>query len=890
MASLIPGPQFPCYNHRMTETKPLMAQYSAIKAEYKDAILLFQMGDFFECFYEDAEKVSETLGLVLTSRSKDKDNAPPMAGFPQKALDDYLPKLISAGYKVAVARQTENPKNAKGIVKRAVTEVITQGTIATQEELLSRDKNYLGCIASDGKTFGIAFADISTGEFKVYEGKAAEAPQFVEQLKLKELLKSTKDQVNYVNGYNAVIQPIDDKEFSLEKSSSTLMSHFSVPNLDPLGLSEYPLATIAAGLLLTYITETKKTEPKHLATLEYFNPRHSLHIDPVTQRNLELFYNLKTHRLEGSLIGTIDETQTAMGHRLLYEWLSFPQTDPRTLNERYDVIEYYEKHSELYNETQTLLHKYPDIQRLTSALGLGKIHPKHLLVMADAVQKGIQLNVLHEKVDGVAKVDATQKLKLEEFIKEVTTAVTNEVGRPTFMSMGYNTELDRLAELSTNGEQYIKDLYNKEKVTNNLPMLKLSFNNVFGYSFELSRVQSSHAPEHFIKKQTLVNTERYITEELKKLESEVLSARDQLQILEGELYRKLVTSLQQYVPALAALGHFISLIDVLHSFATAALTRRYVRPILTTTERTLTLENMRHPVVEKTVNEFVPNDLTVEKDNNFLILTGPNMGGKSTFVRQIALLQIMAQIGSFVPATKAVIPLVDKVFARIGASDDISTGKSTFMVELSEVAYIVSQATEQSLVILDEVGRGTSTYEGISLAWGIAQYIANQIGCTTIFTTHFRELTDLEDLSPKFINYKVNLKEENETIYFLHTVTRGRSDKSYGIQVAKLVNLPREIIDTAFEVLNSFEAKALNVELKQESKEDNAQKHESEKGKNAGQLDFFGAVQTIEVESEKSQKIREILKDVDPNTLTPIEALVLVEKLKKEVDEKAAIN
>lgn len=860
----------------MTETKPLMAQYAAIKAEYKDAVLLYQMGDFFECFYEDAEKVSEVLGLVLTSRSKDKTNAPPMAGFPQKALDDYLPKLIAAGVKVAVARQMENPKNAKGIVKRAVTEVITQGTIATQEELLSKDKNYIGCVHTDGKQFGIAFADISTGEFKVYEGKIEEAPELVEHLQLKELLKSSKDQQHYANAGNTVIQPLEHTLFQIEKNTSTLLSHFGVPNLDPLGLAEFPLATTAAGVLLTYFSETKKTEPKHITTLEYFNPRHSLHIDPTTQKNLELFYNLKTHKLEGSLFGTLDETKTAMGHRLLYEWLSFPETDPQELNKRYDIVDIYMMKSELFTELESLLHRYPDLQRLTSALGLGRIHPKHLLVMADAVEKGIQINVLHQNVPLQTVLDDAQKLKLMSFVEKVRGTISGEATRPTYIAQGYNTELDRLVELSTNGEQYIKDLYLKEKTVSNLPGLKLSFNNVFGYSFELSRVQSANAPEHFIKKQTLVNTERYITEELKKLEGQVLSARDQVQILESELYATLLSELQTHVAELSKLAQLIAQVDVFHSFAHSALTRRYTRPTLTTTDRTLHLEGMRHPVVEKTVNEFVPNDLNVTKESNFLILTGPNMGGKSTFVRQIALLQIMAQIGSFVPATKATMPLVDKVFARIGASDDISTGKSTFMVELSEVAYIVSQATEQSLVILDEVGRGTSTYEGISLAWGIAQYIANQIGCTTIFTTHFRELTDLEDLSPRFINYKVNLKEENDTIYFLHTVTRGRSDKSYGIQVAKLVNLPREIIDTAFEVLNSFEAKALNVELQQ-----NKEVPPKAEKKQAGQLDFFSAVQTVEVESERSKKLQELLDTIDPNTLTPIEALVLVEKMKK---------
>lgn len=865
----------------MTETKPLMAQYSAIKAEYKDAILLFQMGDFFECFYADAEKVSDVLGLVLTSRSKG-DNAPPMAGFPQKALDDYLPKLIASGLKVAVARQMENPKNAKGIVKRAVTEVITQGTIATQEELLSRDKNYIGCIATDGKQIGLAFADISTGEFKVYEGAETGAGELIESLKFKELLKSTKDSANYTEGFNVVVQPIEAKEFSLELSTKVLLSHFGVPNLDPIGLTDYPLATISTGVLLSYFYDTKKTEPKHIVKIDYFNPRNSLHIDPTTQRNLEIFYNLRTHRLDGSLFNVIDETKTAMGHRLLYEWLSFPSMDQEELNSRYDIVERYTKDTSLYQELTGYLTKFPDLQRLTSALGLGRIHPKHLVVMAEAVTLGCAVNTANEAQKNLPLVDKSQLEALEKFAETIQKTLDTNSSRPTFIAEGYSKELDRLVELSTNGEKFIKDLYNKEKVTNNLPMLKLSFNNVFGYSFELSRIQSANAPEHFIKKQTLVNTERYITEELKQLESQVLSARDQLQILEGELYSALVTSLQQYVPALAALGQLLSHVDVLLSFATSALTKRYVRPTLTTTDRTLKLENMRHPVVEKKVSEFVPNTITIEKDSNFLILTGPNMGGKSTFVRQIALLQIMAQVGSFVPADSAQIPLVDKVFARIGASDDISTGKSTFIVELSEVAYIVSQATEQSLVILDEVGRGTSTYEGISLAWGIAQYIANQIGCTTIFTTHFRELTDLADISAKFINYKVNLKEENETIYFLHTVTPGRSDKSYGIQVAKLVNLPKEIIDTAFAVLESFEKKALPVEIRQ-NKQSEPVTVEAK-----GQLDFFSTVQSIEVESETSKKIKELLKDVDPNKMTPMEALGLVEKIKKEIGETLA--
>jgi DNA mismatch repair protein MutS len=864
----------------MTETKPLMAQYAAIKAEYPDAILLFQMGDFFECFYEDAQKVSDALGIVLTSRSKNTD-APPMAGFPQKALDDYLPKLIGAGFKVAVARQTENPKNAKGIVKRAVTEVITQGTIATQEDLLSKDKNYLACIHTDGKTYGIAFADLSTGEFNVYEDQFNDTAvtDLLNRINPRELLKSTKDTVTDTQNLSTVIQPIDHSLFTYEKSTTRLLKHFNLPNLDPLGLTNYPFATIAAAVLLDYIYETKKTEPNHITKIRFFSPRQSLHIDPTSQRNLEVFYNQKTHKLEGSLLGVLDTTKTAMGHRLLFEWLSFPETDKSIIEERYELTAQFMSDSDLFQTLTQKLTRYPDIQRLTGALGLKRIHPKHLLVFAEAITTGLEIvgELVSKKIDiGIENGATINGLTVMQ--QQISSTISADQNRPTFIALGVSEEMDKLVSLATNGEQYIRDLYNKEKVTSNLPSLKLTFNKVFGYSFELSRSKGDNMPEHFIKKQTLVNTERYITEELKQLETQVLSSRDQLQILESELYANLLASLQQFIPMLTILGEFIAKADIILSFASNALTRRYCRPVLTTSERDFSIVQMRHPVVESTVKEFVPNDLSVEEDQNFLILTGPNMGGKSTFVRQIALIQLMAQIGSYIPAQSAIMPIVDKVFARIGASDDISTGKSTFMVELSEVAYIVSQATPNSLVILDEVGRGTSTYEGISLAWGIAQYIAHRIGCTTIFTTHFRELTDLEDIAKKFINYKVNLKEENNSIYFLHTVTKGRSDKSYGIQVAKLVNLPAEIIDTAFKVLSSFEENALPVKI---GEKNGTPAPVEVKVKNTQQLDFFAA--STAVDSEKLAHIRSMIESIDTNAVTPLEALILLEKLKKEL-------
>jgi DNA mismatch repair protein MutS len=855
----------------MNEAKPLMAQYSAIKAAYQDAVLLFQMGDFFECFFEDAEKVSDALGIVLTSRSK-QDDAPKMAGFPIKALDDYLPKLISAGYKVAVARQTENPKTAKGIVTRAVTEIITQGTITTQEDLLSKDKNYLAAVHTDGKLVGIAFSDLSTGEFNVYQGifDNDKVMELLSRINPRELLKSTKDTFTDMQKLTTVIQPIDHRQFDEEKAVPLLTKQFSVPNIDALGLSEQLYATIAAAVLLHYIEETKKTEPKHITSLRFFSPDESLHIDTVSQRNLEVFYNLRTHKTDGSLLGSLDTTQTAMGHRLLFEWLSFPETREATITRRYDIVDALMTERELFYGITETLTRYPDIQRLSGALGLKRIHPRHLLVLAEAIEKGLAMaqKLTEAKIDiGIETTKMT--LPLAECMSRISQYIFIDANRPTFIAEKVNPEMDKLVSLTTNGEQYVRDLYNKEKVTNSLPALKLSFNKVFGYSFELSRAKGNTVPDHFIKKQTLVNTERYITEELKTLETQVLSARDQLQILESTMYADLLESLQQYLPHLHVLGEFVAMLDVLHSFAHNALTKRYCRPTISKTDRTFAIEQMRHPVVEHTVSEFVPNDLGIEPLQNFLILTGPNMGGKSTFVRQIALIQIMAQIGSFVPATSATIPLVDKIFARIGASDDISTGKSTFMVELSEVAYIVSQATPYSLVILDEVGRGTSTYEGISLAWGIAQYIAHHIGCTTIFTTHFRELTDLEDISKRFINYKVNLKEENNSIYFLHTVTPGKSDKSYGIQVAKLVNLPEEIIETAFKVLESFE------------ENDMPNKIAEKRSRNTTQLDFFSiAASEQQANDQSATKIKKELAATDVNTLTPLDALLLIKKLK----------
>jgi DNA mismatch repair protein MutS len=863
----------------MQSTTPLMQQYVEIKNAYGDAILLFQMGDFFECFGEDAVTISQVLGIVLTKREK-KADAPQMAGFPQKALDDYLPKLVNAGYKVAVARQMELPTAGKGIVKRAVTEVITQGTITQQESLLSQDKNYLAAIVVNKNLFGLALVDVTTGEVKVYEDRyvADKVSALIDKVAPREILHQHSFGLQLSPQSSTVKQPLSDTYFDLKKSLSVVTEHFGTVNLDPLGLQDKLLGAVATGVLISYINETKKVSPKHIQKIELWNPYNYLMVDAITQKNLDIFSNQRTHSLNGSLIGVIDKTISAMGHRTLFEWISFPLTDKEKIEERYAVVSYFIEHQELISSLMAELEEIHDIERYAGLLGLGRIHPRQLSALAYSIDHALKLMELlndNELPDLIRRLKSSVNSDaLEKFKYKILSALPSlDETSATMFKKGYNPELDELITLSTDGNKLIKDIFLREKEKSGIPNLKLGFNKVFGYYFETSRANEKYIPEHFIKKQTLVNVDRYITTEVKDLEEKVLSAQDRLALKEQEVYTELVNELQSDIAFVQSASVAIGNIDVLLNFARIAITKGYVRPIFVTDNEAIVFTDSKHPVVNEFVPDFVPNSLTIERDKNFIILTGPNMGGKSTFVRQIALIHILAQAGSFVPAASCHISIIDKLFARIGASDDIASGRSTFMVELSEVANIIRHATKNSFVILDEVGRGTSTYEGIALAWGISEYIAKHIHCTTIFTTHFREITLLEKENGPYINFKVNIKEENNDVYFLHTISKGISDKSYGIHVAKLVDLPSEIIKTAQKMLDRFE---------------HEKPSQSKNTVPADQLGLFSSHPLPEIQEVIPENVKSFLGEfasLKVETLTPLEAITILASLQQKIPD-----
>lgn len=859
----------------MREMTPLMAQYSELKSQYADAVLLFQMGDFFECFGDDAIEVSKILSIVLTKREK-KSDAPPMAGFPIKALDDYLPKLVKSGKKVAIARQVELPSQAKGIVKRAVTDIITQGTIISQETLLVNAKNYLLALFREKGWTGIAFADISTGELKVYQQviQDDELKSLLEKLAPREILVSSNETISKeIFPSQSVIQPISSKEFQWETINSALCSHFSVKNLDPLGLSGQRQAAIALGALLSYIHNTKQTHPLHLSTIEFWNPHEFLILDPSTIRNLDIFENQKSHTQEHSLIGTINTTQTQMGNRKLHEWLMFPLLNLERIQERQKCISFFltfERNTKL----RTLLKDIQDLERVTSLIALRRVHPRQLLSLLDSLK--ITTDILNEfKVNNLPSLLSTlisniDRSRIADLTKTLEVSLANDVEEHLF-AKGFSPELDQFIDLSENGHKRIKELFETEKQNAGIPNLKLGFNKVFGYYFETSHTHSASVPDHFIKKQTLVNNDRFITEEIKELEIKVLSSRERITQLEQELFIAFVISLEKYVNDLKALSQFIAFIDVFLSQALLAMKDNYTQPIFIEDSKDIVLKGSFHPIVSSHVDDFVPNSISIVPNQNFLILTGPNMGGKSTFIRQIALIQVMAQAGLFVPSSFAQLHIIDHIFARIGASDDIATGRSTFMVELSEVAYILRYATPKSLIILDEVGRGTSTYEGISLAWAISQYIAKKIKAITLFTTHFRELTLLAKEGPQFINYRVAIKEDKETVYFLHLIEPGISKKSYGIHVAQLVNLPAEIIEEAKTLLDSFEGNEQPI------------KHVARKASRqipADQISF------ITSSPDEMAPIKEILSTIEIEKVTPLKAFSLLQTLIERLPRK----
>lgn len=812
---------------RMLGKTPMMCQYQQIKSQYPDAILFFRLGDFYEMFGADAELASREMEITLTGREAGNKERVPMCGVPYHAADNYIAKLIQKGYKVAICEQVENPKVASGIVKREVIRVITPGTTLENQLLQNQNSNYIAAINITAKEeLGLAFSDMSTGEFYLTEYTGWNAIHALRD----ELYRINPTEILIPNdpkkaaSFQELLLPLDNplcthyqkEAFTYEQAHLKLLEHFGPESIKDGG--KYKTAVSCAGVILTYLKETQKEDPQQIKSCQYIAQESHMMIDSTTFRNLEITRTLRLNEKKGSLIEVIDKTKTALGARMLRLWLEKPLIDKVTLEKRYTAVEVLSEQWLKRQELRTYLTEVYDLERIMTRIIYRRVNPKELIALKNSLQ------VLPQIKDAMDKLSKAQYLAeltqqcdpltdlytlIQEAIEENPPYNVKDGG---VIKSGYNPEIDSLRQGSMHGKQWIARLENEEKEKTGIKSLKVGFNKVFGYYFEVTKANLALVPPHFQRKQTLANGERYVTEELLRLESQVLGAEEKLLALEEEIYHTLLQELAQSIQRVQKTSRVLAQLDVLQSLAEVAVQNRYTRPeLLEKSEEILYFEELRHPVVEKVSGEvrFVPNNLVMDKDTNLYIITGPNMGGKSTFCRSVALAVLLAQAGSFVPAKKAVISLRDRVFARVGASDDLRSGQSTFMVEMNEVANILQHSSRDSLVILDEVGRGTSTYDGLSMAWAVSEYLVEVLKTKTLFATHYHELTQLVEQYPSIKNLSLAVKEKGEEIIFLHKIVQGPADKSYGIQVGRLAGLPEKVIIRAKEILRLLESEHL---------------------------------------------------------------------------------
>lgn len=777
---------------------PMMQQYMQIKSRYKDAILLFRLGDFYEAFFEDAQLVSRVLDLVLTHRQ-----GAPMAGVPYHALNVYLKKLVQAGYKVAICDQLEDPAVAKGLVKREVTRIVTPGTILEDELLEQESNNYLVSLCKTSQ-YAIAGVDVSTGEsFAVSFNDLQAALDFLESIKISQIICESSMRNELEQRFkNVMIETLLDWHLSDTNMERDIAQTFGISTIDHFELGE---TVKAFGALVRYLRFTLMVDNVFLKPPKILRDQSYVFLDPSTIEHLGLLPQEKGR----SLFDTLNFTKSPMGARLLKNWILQPLRDMNRITERLDKVEALVNDQLLLNEIREYLSAVKDLQRVAGRIRYNKASPKDLVALRSTLSicpyiREVLLS--NERFTQMAQIDCLEDLyeKLEGAIEEDPSMVLGE-GR--VIKVGYDKELDDLRELVYHSEEFLKDFEGRERLRTNIPNLKVGYNTVFGYYIEVTKSHLSKIPKDYVRKQTLVNAERFVTEELKKFEEKILTAKEKLERREKELYEKLCLQILQKIEPIMKLADFLASIDALSSLAYAATRYGYTKPNFQS-DGTLYLKNSRHPVVEKLIDDFVPNDLVMDQSKSFVILTGPNMSGKSTFIRQVALIALMAQIGSFVPADEAVLPVFDRIFVKMGVRDDIGSGKSTFLVEMNEVAKIIHQATKDSLVVLDEVGRGTSTFDGISIAWAVSEYIHNQIGCKCIFATHFTELTELAKFYEGIENKTIQVIEEKSGVVFLHKVIDGIADKSYGIEVAEIAGLPKEVVQRAKEVLDVIAAKS----------------------------------------------------------------------------------
>lgn len=877
---------------------PMLQQYLEIKEQHKNTILFYRMGDFYEMFFEDAVHASKLLGITLTSRNKKDDkNQVPMCGVPYHAMDGYLAKLVKAGQRVAICEQVEDPAEAKGIVRREVVKIVSPGVVTDNQLLDDKSNNFAAALTrkDTGKQtiYGISLLDVSTGIFMAgqFSCKATSFEEVIDQLtrlQPSELLLNEKDRLLHaplIKTLAAVMPALcitfrDEVHFDGQTCTDMLHDHFNVISMNGFGFGGLDLATIAAGVLLDYSYETQKSDLDHIETITPIEPEQYLLIDNSSRRNLELTQTIVGGDREGSLLAVLDNCCTPMGSRLLKHRILFPLRDINRINNRLDGVNYFFQNAHLRNEIRDLLDSVYDIERLNSRIVLGSANGRDLIAMKKSLQMLPQLQRKLADSATLKVIEIHDQLDCLEDIAELLEAgikldppVTLRDGN--LIREGYNAELDELISILRDGKQLILNLENQEREKTGIAKLKIGFNKVFGYFIEVSKINQDKVPEHYIRKQTLVNAERFITPELKDFEAKVLGAEEKRLELEYKLFTEIRSQLAENSSRLLKSASLIAQLDVLTGLAHCAMKYHYRRPSVTDSQE-LTITEGRHPVIERSLpsGKFVPNDVHLDHTKNqVLIITGPNMAGKSTVLRQTALIVLMAQLGSFVPAESAEISVVDRIFTRVGAMDDLRRGQSTFMVEMNETANILNNATPESLVILDEIGRGTSTFDGLSIAWAVAEELVSKQGegVKTMFATHYHELTELASTQSRVQNYSIAVREWNDTIIFLHKLIKGGTNRSYGIQVAGLAGVPNHVVKRAKQILEGIEKgefSQVTHSLRQNTDEaasDSAQPN---------QLSLF---------SPAENDLEELLNSIDPNSLSPREALDLLYQIKEKM-------
>lgn len=852
---------------------PLMKQYNEIKGKYPDALLLFRVGDFYETFGEDAIKAANILGIILTARNNGGSKIE-LAGFPHHSLDTYLPKLVRAGQRVAICDQLEDPKLTKTIVKRGVTELVTPGVSFNDQVLEHKSNNFLAAIHFDKKQAGVAFLDISTGEFLTAEGSLNYIEKLVQGFSPKEMLyqKGKEQLFKDVFGTSFYTFKLDDWAFSKSFSEDILLRHFQTNSLKGFGVEQMPLGITAAGVILHYIQENQHDKLAHISKLSRIEEEKHVWLDRFTIRNLELLY--PSSDAGSSLIEVLDKTSSPMGARLLKRWIALPLKSKLQIDDRLNAVEYFYKHSEINERLSKHLSQIGDLERLISKVAALRITPRELEQLGRSLQNIAPIKKALSESKNASLTKLSEFLHpcegaLNEILRVLHSDAPSIISKGQTIGAGVNAELDDLRNITQNGKNYLLEIQKRETELTGISSLKIAFNNVFGYYIEVRNTHKDKVPSTWIRKQTLTQAERYITEELKEYETKILGAEEKIHHLETKLFNDLVLHVSDYISQIQTNAHVFAQIDCLVSFANVAKENNYNKPEISE-EKDIVITQGRHPVIEKklAVGElYVPNDVELSDDQQIIMITGPNMSGKSAILRQTALIVLMAQMGSFVPAQGAKIGLVDKVFTRVGASDNISSGESTFMVEMNETASILNNLSDRSLILLDEIGRGTSTYDGISIAWAITEYLHEhpQYKAKTLFATHYHELNDMASIFSRIKNFNVSVKEMGNKVIFMRKLVAGGSAHSFGIHVAKMAGMPRFVLDRANDVLKTLERSHAMGSSKANGKKDKMQ------------LSFF------QLDDPVLQNIRHEIEHIDINTLTPVEALMKLNEIKKMV-------